>query len=371
MVDKESQTYQHLLWRKEKNDPIQEYKLTTVTFGTTSAPFLAVGTLMEIAKECEYESIGRIIRDDFYMDDLLTVSDSLQRCCEIKSSISQHTSKYGFHLRKCSNNEEIVPMKDAEKENETINLKEKSNVKTLRLQWTPKEDELLFTISEAESTKYTKRKALSYLAKIFDPLGLLTLVVITAKLFIQYLWLLPMDWDEKLDVVLEKRWLETVGKISDLQNLKIPRWLMTKDEENLQFLGFADASEKAASSSSTIEKVIEIVRNNKKVFAWSGSTITLAWIENNNSKDKFVRTRVSAIRKLVPEVRWNYVKSQDNPADLGTRGVSFFYLFSWRIQAAKPYTDSKTTQIRVSPDKIIESEMWWKGPSWLSEEEDE
>lgn len=47
------QDYQRILWRETKGEPIEEYKLQTVTYRTASAPLLATRTLQEIAKFCE------------------------------------------------------------------------------------------------------------------------------------------------------------------------------------------------------------------------------------------------------------------------------------------------------------------------------
>jgi len=38
---------QSILWRYSSEEPIQEYRLTTVTYGTSSAPFLATHCLMK------------------------------------------------------------------------------------------------------------------------------------------------------------------------------------------------------------------------------------------------------------------------------------------------------------------------------------
>ncbi|XP_059225962.1 uncharacterized protein LOC131998022 [Stomoxys calcitrans] len=379
MVDEESQRYQHVLWRKDRNEEIKEYQLTTVTFGTASAPFLAVRTLMQIAKECADTKVKQIIEEDFYMDDLLTGADTIEECLQLRFKISRHLEGYGFHLRKwCSNNEHIVKSSKEDKENEIININETTNVKTLGLQWKPKEDEFRFKISEYPAESTTKRLALSYLAKIFDPLGLLTPVIITAKLFIQSLWLLEMQWDQKIDGDLEISWKEFVTRISSLQDVKIPRWLNSSSESKIKILGFADASEKAYAAvvyiktdkgvslmaakskvnpiknkktlpklelcaafllARLLNRIISVVKAESEVYAWSDSTITLAWIENNKSKDKFIRSRVTGIKNLVSQAQWRYVKSKENPADLGSRGVS--------------------------PDKLVDSKLWWEGPQWL------
>jgi hypothetical protein len=42
---------QRILWRNSLDDPIQEYQLPTVMYGTSSAPFLATRCLKELADE--------------------------------------------------------------------------------------------------------------------------------------------------------------------------------------------------------------------------------------------------------------------------------------------------------------------------------
>lgn len=75
------------------------------------------------------------------------------------------------------------------------------------------------------------------------------------------------------------------------------------------------------------------------LYAWSDSTITLAWIANNKNKDKFVRNRVAEIINTIPNAKWNYVCSKENPADVASRGIS--------------------------AHKLITHSLWWNGPTWL------
>ena len=60
--------------------------------------------------------------------------------------------------------------------------------KVLRIQWNPVKDKLTLDLSpaaEQDSGKLTKRKMLSLLAKIFDPLGLVGPAVIQGKVAFQ------------------------------------------------------------------------------------------------------------------------------------------------------------------------------------------
>lgn len=63
--------YQRIVWRENEYEPIRDYKLTTVTFGTTSAPFAAIRTIHQLADdECtSYPKAASRAKRDFYVDD--------------------------------------------------------------------------------------------------------------------------------------------------------------------------------------------------------------------------------------------------------------------------------------------------------------
>lgn len=56
------------------------------------------------------------------------------------------------------------------------------------------------------------------------------------------------------------------------------------------------------------------------VYAWTDQTVVLYWIKAHASKWKiFVSHRVAEIQSLFPMGTWNYVPTEVNPADVGTR----------------------------------------------------
>ena len=76
------------------------------------------------------------------------------------------------------------------------------------------------------------------------------------------------------------------------------------------------------------------------IYAWSDSTITLSWIKTQPVRLKtFVANRVVTIIDNVPPLHWRHVPTNQNPADLGSRGVS--------------------------AEQLVGSSLWWNGPDWL------
>ena len=85
----------------------------------------------------------------------------------------------------------------------------------------------------------------------------------------------------------------------------------------------------------------EIVVGNENVFCWSDSVVSLWWIKQVSKNWKvWAQNRVLNIRKLVGPERWFYVPTSVNPADVATR--------------------------IMSPRKFALSELWWKGPKFLT-----
>ncbi|XP_008178368.1 uncharacterized protein LOC103307819 [Acyrthosiphon pisum] len=102
------QSYQQILWRENPNDPLEAYRLNTVTYGTSSAPFMAIRTLYFLA-DCEKDDLAnaaRITKRDFYVDDLLTGATDLLEAAKLQDDMLQLCERGGFSLRKwCSNRE--------------------------------------------------------------------------------------------------------------------------------------------------------------------------------------------------------------------------------------------------------------------------
>ena len=72
---------------------------------------------------------------------------------------------------------------------------------------------------------------------------------------------------------------------------------------------------------------------------WSDSKVSISWVKYHRSTDVYVRNRVDEIREKNFPVR--YVPTQDNPADLLTRGIMF--------------------------KQFCNSGLWKFGPSWLTQ----
>ena len=72
------------------------------------------------------------------------------------------------------------------------------------------------------------------------------------------------------------------------------------------------------------------------IYGWLDSTVVLQWSKGEGEYKQFVANRVRKIQAF-PDIIWRHVPSQDNPADLRSRG-----------------------------GQVTGNLLWWKGPPWLT-----
>ena len=77
-------------------------------------------------------------------------------------------------------------------------------MKALGLQWNTINDCFSFKINFENTSTVTKRSLLSDSVRLYDPLGWLSPTTILAQLEFQNLWLLGVEWNDRLPNDIEK-----------------------------------------------------------------------------------------------------------------------------------------------------------------------
>ncbi|GFS50021.1 integrase catalytic domain-containing protein [Trichonephila clavipes] len=82
----------HSVEREHGREPIKTFELSTVTYGTTSAPFLATRTLKQLAlDEAGNFPLGSsVVMSDMYIDDVLTGAETLLEAKRTEKSTDQY-----------------------------------------------------------------------------------------------------------------------------------------------------------------------------------------------------------------------------------------------------------------------------------------
>ena len=93
----------------------------------------------------------------------------------------------------------------------------------------------------------TKRCIVGVATKFYDPLGFMSPVTITIKIFFQELWINKVGWDEPLSGQLLDKWKSLVSSFNGI-TMSIPRsyfWSADKVESVCSLQGFCEASSTA------------------------------------------------------------------------------------------------------------------------------
>lgn len=187
---------------------------------------------------------------DFYVDDLLTGTSTIQEALKIKEQTRELGMEGGFELTKWSSNH--FSLRDIEglcrKEFELASS-HNNETRALDVIWNCESDVFKFTsIGHLLPERPTKRSILSRIALVFDPLGWLGSSVIIAKFIMQELWQAKIDWDESISNELYMLWREYEGKIQSLSDIKIPRKVIIfkrgQESKILEIHGFLDTSQR-------------------------------------------------------------------------------------------------------------------------------
>ncbi|GFS95255.1 uncharacterized protein TNCV_2630841 [Trichonephila clavipes] len=90
----------------------------------------------------------------------------------------------------------------------------------------------------------TLEDVLSTIAKIFDPVGLMAPVISKAKIFLQRLWRIKLEWNDFLPAVGYRDGHQFLVSLENINNIEIPRRILVAFPEAIEIDGFAEASER-------------------------------------------------------------------------------------------------------------------------------
>ncbi|GFW14028.1 integrase catalytic domain-containing protein [Trichonephila clavipes] len=191
-----------------------------------------------------------------------------------------------------------------------------------------------------------------------------------------------LEWDEPLSNPIAKEWNDFVSTLPVIQNIHVPRLVIGKGRTIIH--GFADASTAAYGAvlyaqsiseedvstrilcsksrvepvkpitiprlelcacvllSQLLEKVLHsLTLPIQQKMLWTDSNIVLAWIQRSPEQLKTF-FGIKIIQRLTQNCQWDHVSSNENPADLISRGLS--------------------------ASDISSKQLWWHGPDFLREE---
>ena len=248
------------------------------------------------------------------------------------------------------------------------------------MKWNSVNDTLSMKSIEFEPCNiFTKRIILSRSMRLYDPLGLFTVILIKAKLLIQEVTVdKSYGWDTPLPPYYVDKWLEIQSDIERASKFIVPR-IIFPNRAQFSLHVFSDSSiiaygcvfylsdgveTKFLTSKSRVSPIsrelticqlelmacfistqfVNFILQNlsiSEIHFWLDSQVALYWINDPENLKQFQRNRVKEILKHFDPNQFHYVPSEINPADAITHGMSF--------------------------DELMSHDLFWSGPKFLIE----
>ncbi|CAJ0598230.1 unnamed protein product [Cylicocyclus nassatus] len=377
------------LWIKDLHNPaegpnVKYYRFCRVPFGINASPAILNQCILKHIEEGN-SPIGKELSKSLYVDNVLLEGNSTAELVDKYMASKQIFSSIGMNLRDYLSN-----CKDVNDNIKESDRAKGPDVKVLGLKWKAADDTLLMECVDKEHAKVTKRTVLSQINGFcFDPLGLLTPLMIPAKIFLQDIHKQKLGWDVPLPQEEAQKW-KTIKE--DIVGFKksIPRRVLHKTPDAEHKLAvFVDSSKRAYACClyvTTVEngkmvttlftakaKVAPIKKEQTiprlellsiflglsvaettmskcgikftEVNLFSDSTIALSWIGSNKKLPPIVTTLVQKIGfaagriGTAAKLNFFHVPTEENSADCATRGIDKHGFYGCK---------------------------WWKGPNWLN-----
>ncbi|XP_068717038.1 uncharacterized protein [Montipora capricornis] len=242
------------LWRNlQTHREPDVYVKTVLTFGDKPAPAMAQIALRKTAEEAKeaFPAAAQVIQNNTYMDDICDSVPTNEEARDLTRDIDSVLETGGFRVKGwVSNKVETLDPPKGEQKAATF-LHGGSVEKVLGVVWDSCTDTFSFAVKSdlldcQEPIQLSKRKVLSQIARIYDPIGFASAFIISVKIALQALWKRGISWDEELSSELSQRWKKPFQEMVQLNGVQFDRCLTPPNAIGQPVLCvFSDASEDA------------------------------------------------------------------------------------------------------------------------------
>ena len=393
LVEEADREALRFLWYPDNdyNQPPVCYRMRTHVFGAKSSPCCAAFALrmtgvVNATGACE-GAVNAVLKS-VYVDDVCLSCVSEKEAIDLVAQLRPLLASGGFHLTKrMSNSKAVLEQIPPEDLVGDVSLAEELPVhKTLGVFWDASTDRLKVRVNIKEKP-CTRRGLLSMISQTYNPLGILQPFLLPARRLLQQACVSKLGWDAQIDSVsgLERDWDCWFASLCELEQVELARCVLPHGQvARIELHTFADASTVGYGACTYLRvvyrngsvhcslilgksrvvplkrvsmprlelvaavlaaKLCKLIRkeldvNVDEVFYWTDATVVLRYISNSFSRfEAFVGNRIELLHTLTAVSQWRYVPTNDNPADLASRGIS--------------------------PKLCVSAELWFRGPSFL------
>ncbi|XP_067945391.1 uncharacterized protein [Watersipora subatra] len=379
--------------------PTKTCRMTVHLFEASSSPGVAAFGLKKVAKDNQHISTdaAKFLYNDFYVDDgLMSVSNTEAAKALIRQAV-EICRKANLRLHKfISNSEKVLSaIPHTETVSQHLNILSGSTQRVLGLEWSVKNDSFRF-LNNLKPKPATRRGIFSVVSQIYDPLGFLAPFILTGKNILRRVNQAGLNWDAPVSEDMNKEWQRWLQQLDDLQEISIQRCYKPKDFGTVvrtELHHFCDASthglracsylrlisdvgnvccilvlaksKVAPSKSTTIPRLelqsaviasrlssavkLELKQEIDQEYFWSDSKIAPGYIQNSSRCFYvYVANRVQEVRDKTHPEQWRHVSTEDNPADMASRGLM--------VNALKQIEANKTFKLKLKTPTIFQRE---------------
>ena len=185
------------------------------------------------------------------MADFFKSVKSSDKALELQQELVEMLNKAAFHLTEwISNEKEVIEQIPESERAPSINVVEESIVmpmeRALGVVWDISSDWFVYEVVKRDIVD-TRRKILSLIASLSDPIGFLAPFLVRAKIFLQQVWQLVIGWDDTLPPEFLKEWSKWQEEMDEIAQFRIPRFYrhIPDNPSVVDLHVFGDASEQA------------------------------------------------------------------------------------------------------------------------------
>ena len=390
LTNKNDQKYLRVLHQPKDGGPIQVVQCSRHVFGLRSSPYIAMEVIRHHARlHCQKWPLATMaVLHCSIVDDILVSADSEEELIRLHDQLRRFFADMSMVIHKCAASSvkvmaQIPPVERAKQV--PLDHVSSSNpdllpvIKTLGLVYRPEDDRFYYEYRHEFEGRWTLRKMVSAVARLFDPLGLVSPFLMAGRSIIQLIWASGRKWDQNVDIATQNKCDLWLRKAKELSLVQVPRMVVPKDAKSARLVVFSDACKIGyaaalyvvhADHSALVASKTRVAPTKKDesiqrlelagcqlavdtavdvchamgfrigdVQFFTDSITALSWLRTTGRMSVFVGNRVCKIKDRTDVSQWKHVPGRLNPADLASRG-------------AKPST-------------IANSKIWLQGPPFL------
>ncbi|GFT98733.1 integrase catalytic domain-containing protein [Trichonephila clavipes] len=267
LINPDQQDLQRIIWKHGPDAEILTYRLKTVTYGLSKAPFLAIRTLQQLAKDekSRFPLASETLLYDTYMDDIVSGAPDLETAQQLQSQLKDALQSCGMNLHKWSSNSpELLNSSLSSDVEHSFSTDIDLSVKTLGISWKPFEDCFVIVLQGFADASEAAYGAVVYL-QCFLHNGVAKVSILASK-----------------------------SRVAPIRVISIPR---------LELCACV-----------LLAQLVTLRLNISDIVLHTDSTIALAWLNTPANRLKtFVANRVAKVQELTEGFQWNHVPSVLNP----------------------------------------------------------